>query len=275
MLPSTSGLCQSQSMHEDGRFILWDVDGTLVSAGPVAREAFDLAVRAVLGGLTGRHDVQMSGKTDPQIAREIMAELAVPEAEAERRLPEVLAALEEELERAETLIHRAGKAHPGVPDVLEALASRPGVVQSVVSGNLAANARLKLAAFGLDRWLDLEVGAYGSDHADRNELVPLALRRVERLRRRRFDPSQVWVVGDTPLDLGCAQAAGARCLLVGTGRFGFVELAPLEADAVLPDLGDMDEVLAILTGSTSRRVAEGPPDGVPLLPVSTGPVERG
>jgi phosphoglycolate phosphatase len=262
-------------MDDHGRFILWDVDGTLVSAGPVAREAFDMAVRAVLGGLTGHHEVQMSGKTDPQIAREIMAALAVPDAEAERHLPEVLAALEDELERADALIRQAGKAHPGVPEVLEALASRPGVVQSVVSGNLAANARLKLAAFGLDRWLDLEVGAYGSDHADRNELVPLALRRVEQLHGRRFDPSQVWVVGDTPLDLGCAQAAGARCLLVGTGRFGFAELEPLEADAVLPDLGDVDEVLTILTGSPPRRVAEGPPYGVPFLPVNAGPAERG
>jgi phosphoglycolate phosphatase-like HAD superfamily hydrolase len=125
-----------------------------------------------------------------------------------------------------------------------------------VSGNLKANARVKVAAFGLDRWLDLEVGAYGSDDEDRTRLVPIALDRVDRLRGRRYRPQEAWVVGDTPADLACARAGGARCLLVATGRIPFEELAAAGPDALLPDLSDVDRVVTILLSpepySTSR-----------------------
>jgi phosphoglycolate phosphatase-like HAD superfamily hydrolase len=105
---------------------------------------------------------------------------------------------------------------------------------------------LKLEAFGLEGFLDLEAGAYGSDHHLRNELIPIALRRVEEHHGIRLDPSEVWVVGDTPADLACARAGGARCLLVATGRYGLERLAGLEADALFETLADTDGVASIL-----------------------------
>ncbi|MGI8759540.1 MAG: HAD hydrolase-like protein, partial [Acidimicrobiales bacterium] len=121
-----------------------------------------------------------------------------------------------------------------------------GFRQTLLTGNLMANAALKLAAFDLTKWLDVEVGAYGTDDPDRNALVPVALERVERLRGERYDPSDVWVVGDTANDLACARAGGARCLLVGTGRAGPAAVQHLGADAVLADLGDTEEVVRVL-----------------------------
>jgi phosphoglycolate phosphatase-like HAD superfamily hydrolase len=148
------------------------------------------------------------------------------------------------------VIRRDGYVHPGVDELLPRLHRTPGVVQSVLTGNLAANARLKLGAFGLDRWVELDIAATGSDHHDRAELVPQAVRKAEARFGHRFAPSdQVWVVGDTPRDLQCARAGGARCLLVATGRFPFDALRPLEADAVLLDLSDVDRVVEILTES--------------------------
>jgi phosphoglycolate phosphatase-like HAD superfamily hydrolase len=235
-------------MEAPHRLILWDVDGTLVMAGPAAQRAFDLAVASVVGRDPEGHGVRMSGKTDPQIAMEIMAALDMAEDEASRFLPSVLEGLIQELEAAEDTIRKHGRVLPGVRELLPKLHRPPQLVQSLLTGNLAPNAALKLRAFELERWVDLEVGAYGSDDRDRTVLVPIAMAKAQERYGDRFEPEEVWVVGDTPRDLECAQAAGTRCLLVGTGRYGFDELAGLGADAVLDDLGDVDAVYALLTG---------------------------
>ena len=120
-----------------------------------------------------------------------------------------------------------------------------------MTGNIRPGAAVKLGAFGLDRWLDLEIGAYGSDHADRNQLVPLAVERAAARHGHGFGPDEVWVVGDTPKDLGCAQAGGVRCLLVATGSHPIEELETLGADLVLPDLSDVDLVVGVLTRTGS------------------------
>lgn len=226
--------------------MLWDVDGTLLRTNGVAQQAFDLAAEQVLGRHPGPHEVRMSGKTDPLIGLEILVFAGMAEADARRRLPELLGRLETELAGAKDLVRTQGRALPGVEAVLAGLHDRPGVVQSLLTGNTRANAVLKVEAFGLDRWLDLAVGAYGSDDHDREALVPVALDRLRDLRGRAVDPSQVWVVGDTPRDLACARAGGARCLLVATGGFGFGELAALGPDAALPDLADTAAVTALL-----------------------------
>jgi phosphoglycolate phosphatase-like HAD superfamily hydrolase len=137
---------------------------------------------------------------------------------------------------------------PGVAELLTRLHDTPDVVSSVLTGNIEPNGRLKVAAFGLDRWLDLDVGAYGSDDHDRNNLVPIAL---AKLSRRGVDvpAADTWVVGDTPRDLECARAGGARCLLVGTGRFPTGELLALGPDAAVDDLRDVDATYGWLTGA--------------------------
>lgn len=235
-------------VSEPHRLILWDVDGTLMSAGPVGRTVFDAAVAHVLGRAADGHDVQMSGKTDPQIALEILATMAVIGDDAADHLPAVLRALERELEAAVDLVREQGRVHPGVVEVLTSLDAEPGVRQSVLTGNLRPTARLKVGAFGLDRWLDLEAGAYGSDDADRTRLVPVALARQAELHGVTVPTDRVWVVGDTPADLACARVGGVRCLLVGTGRIAVDELAAAGPDAVLGDLSDLDRVRSILLG---------------------------
>lgn len=230
------------------RLVLWDVDGTLVDTAGVTARSFDRAVEAALGRHPGKHDVPMSGRTDPSIALEILAFAGVDEEEAGRHLAHVVDRLEAELAASAVRFRQKGRVLPGVEEVLDRLHAHPSVSQSVLTGNTAANASLKLETFGLDRWLDLEIGAFGSDRHDRDELVPVALERARRLRRRSFSPAEVWVVGDTRRDLACARAARARCLLVGTGRVSMSELRPAGADHVLHDLSDVDEVCALLLG---------------------------
>jgi phosphoglycolate phosphatase-like HAD superfamily hydrolase len=238
------------------RLVLWDVDGTLVSAGPAAREAFYRAVSSVLGRAASDTGlVQMSGKTDPQIALEILAAIAVEEPEARRHLPAVLRGLEENLAEAMETIRRTGRVMPGSERILRRLHETPGVLQTVLSGNLRANARIKLAAFGLDRWVDLDVGAYGSDAEDRAALVPMVLENVAARYGVRIRRGDVWVVGDTRRDLEAARAGGVRCLLVATGRPTYDELRDANSDALLPDLTHTDAVLGILLGRTHTASA--------------------
>ena len=230
--------------------VLWDVDGTLIRAGGLGREPFQRAVASVVSGRDLdpmlHEQVRMSGKTDPQIARELLLLASVSEADVEDHLPDVLRLLESNLGEVEADIAARGHVLPGVPELLEHCAGAEGVVSSVLTGNLAGNALVKLRAFGLDRWLDLRVGAYGSDHHDREELVPIALAKASAHHGGSFAAASTWVIGDTPRDLACAAAGGARCLLVATGTYGRDELEGLGADAVLDDLADTEAVRSLL-----------------------------
>jgi phosphoglycolate phosphatase len=229
------------------RLVLWDVDGTLLRAGDIGAAVFDDAVEAVLG-VRPPERVRMSGKTDPLIVREYLVMMGV--AESDHVMEAVLEALEAGLVRAAKagVLEAEGAACPGATEVLSALATMEGVAQSLLTGNLYANALVKVSAFGLDKRLDLAVGAYGSDSMDRNQLVPVALERFERVRGERLSPPQVWIVGDTPRDLACARAAGAHCLLVATGRYTLDELSGLGADAARADLTDTAAVLELIAG---------------------------
>ena len=187
----------------------------------------------------------MSGKTDPQIVREYLSLL---ETEDPGHLPAILGHLERELAAAADQLARDGRTYPGAIELLEALSKDHRLHLSVLTGNISPNAVVKLAAFGLQEWLDLETGAYGSDSEDRRDLVPIALQRLASLRDIQLGPAQTWVIGDTPRDFECAAAGGAHSLLVATGRFGIGELAGLGADAVVADLSNTDEVVDLLTG---------------------------
>lgn len=225
------------------RAILFDVDGTLVSAGQLGADVFDRAIEAVVGALPSGK-VLMSGKTDPLIVREYLQQMEI---DGDHHLPLVLEQLEHEVAAVATELASSGRVLPGVRELLEELSGDPRLHLSVLTGNIAPNAAVKLGAFGLDKWLDMETGAYGSDSEERADLVPIALGRLDALRGVELAPQETWVVGDTPRDYLAASAAGAHCLLVATGRFGLDDLRGLGADAVLPDLSDTEEVVTMLT----------------------------
>lgn len=228
------------------KLLLWDIDGTVMRTGSVTREAFSTAVERVVGFSPGEHGVATSGKTDPQILREILETVTAGPVAAGDGLGDALRYLEEEMAADPGRLRERGRLLPGVEALLARLDAEPEVVQTVLTGNIAANAALKLAVFGLDRWLDVRAGAFGSDHHDRCALVPIARARAERLHGG--VPDEVWVLGDTPNDLACAQAGGARCLLVATGRVPYEELVELPADAVVRDLRDLDAITTLLLG---------------------------
>ena len=227
------------------RLLLWDIDGTLLRAGPVGMGAFELAVADVVGRVPDERPAT-GGRTDPQIVRDYLRRLGVT-TDVDGIVVAVLRRLEVRLAAMADQMAVEGSVCAGAAEALTRLGADRRILCGVLTGNIAPNAVVKLAAFGLDRLLDLDVGAFGSDDDDRNALVPVAMVRAAEAREVRLEPEDVWVIGDTPLDLACARAAGARCLLVASGHTPFSELGALGADAVLEDLRDTEAVVKLLT----------------------------
>ncbi len=228
------------------RLLLWDVDGTLVRGGGVGSDAITRAAETVAGRPVDGSSVMMHGKTDPQILAEMFRAAEIADDIIVELMPRAMAEAESVLAAAESDLRRKGAVIEGVREVLDRMTRVPGVRQSLLTGNLVGNAAVKLAAFDLTHYFDVEIGAYGTDHADRTALVPIALERAARLRGEHYERDDVWVIGDTPGDFACARASGVRCLLVATGQIPVAELQGLGADAVFDDLSDTERVVELL-----------------------------
>jgi phosphoglycolate phosphatase-like HAD superfamily hydrolase len=221
------------------RLVLWDIDGTLVDSAKLGRDAFFEAFERVTGRAPG-DTVPFAGRTDLEIAHDLLetAGVDVDDELLERFEEELVAAMAARYDE----MRSRGRALPGADAALARLHDEPGVVQSLLTGNVERNALVKLSAFGLARYVDFGAGAYGSDHRVRGELVAIARRRAEERHDLRLAPDDVVLVGDTPLDIAAGRAGGARAVGVATGPYGVEELADAGADAVLSDLADTDAV---------------------------------
>jgi len=226
------------------KLILWDIDGTLLSIGYLGREVFERALYQSCG-LTPSGRVQMSGKTDPQIIKEYFDMLQIPQEDYIKMTDTVIAHLEIELAKAEDEIRKAGSPKENAANLLQYLSGYEDIIQTVLTGNVSKNAKLKLEIFSLLQYIDFDCGAFGSDNIDRTKLVGVALERVYKKHGISPKPKDTWIIGDSPNDLACAQASGIGCILVATGRFEFEELSGIGADLVCKNLEDK-EILNLL-----------------------------
>lgn len=213
--------------------VLLDIDGTLLSGGAEARVAIDAAFHAHLGIESATRGIPFAGKTDPLIVRETYARHGLPEPTA-ATIEAVLATYLGELTRELSRGSLEGAVLPGVHALLDTLDAMPGVDVGLLTGNIEAAARLKLATHGIDRFA---FGGYGSDHEVRAAMIPVALSRLYRLRGRAVAPGpSVIVVGDTPNDVAAARAHGAVGVAVATGSYDAASLAACDPDLLLSDL---------------------------------------
>ncbi len=219
--------------------LLWDIDGTLIANGGVGRRARLAAVSAHLGRDVVDDGEQRDGWTDPELMREILIGADVPEAELDYAVKHSLRRYGSEFAGRREELRELAHLHPGVSELLTRLDDE-AVLSTIVSGNIAVNAVLKLTMFGLDTLIDLEVGGFGSDSATRSDLVAVARKRIVQKYGYDSPDEDVWVIGDTPYDLKAARVNEVRCLLVATGPYDYDSLVKLGPDAVLKDLSDVD-----------------------------------
>lgn len=220
------------------RLVLWDIDHTLVDTRGVGRELWAQAFEEITGRPM-REQAKIDGSTEPVILRET---LQLHGLQDDRRQFERFAqALGTAHMRRAAELRERGHALPGATSLLAALTARDGIAQTVVTGNIRAAAEVKLAAFGLDRHLDLTIGAFGEDADGRPELVRMAFKRAQAL------PTQAVLLGDTPADVQGALDAGVRVIGVATGRASADELRTAGAATVVDDLSDTTQMLDILT----------------------------
>jgi phosphoglycolate phosphatase-like HAD superfamily hydrolase len=227
------------------RLVLWDIDGTLVDSAGLGGEAFLEAFERVTGAPVTKL-VPFAGRTDLEIALDLLETAGIEH--SERLLDEFEQKLAASMAERAELVRERGRPLPGVRNALERLGAEPHVTQSLLTGNIAPNAHVKLAAFNLHELIDMEIGAYGSDHQRRGQLVAVARRKALDLRGVAFDPHQIVLVGDTPLDVAAAIEGGARAVGVATGPYDTGQLKHSGADAVLEDLSDLDLVLEAVLG---------------------------
>jgi phosphoglycolate phosphatase-like HAD superfamily hydrolase len=223
--------------------LLFDIDGTLVSAGGAGRKAIERAFAEHLGTSDVFGDVVFAGMTDRLIVR---TGLGIVGREVEPALVDAILTsyvpyLAEELERA-TLY----KLYPGVPELLDALRGRPRVAVGLGTGNLEAGARLKLSRGGIDH--HFAFGGYGSDHEERSEIIRIGAERGAASLGEERDACRVVVIGDSLRDVDAALAIGAECIAVATSTTSPDELRRAGATRVVPDLSAPEVLPALIVG---------------------------
>ncbi|WP_143219802.1 HAD hydrolase-like protein [Actinomadura sp. CNU-125] len=227
--------------------VLWDIDHTLLSIGPLSGELYrDTFMKVTtrpferLADMTGRTDLAITSET-------LRLHDIIP---TEPLLASFAAALAAAFDTSRDRLATEGHALLGARDALQALAGRDDVIQSVLTGNAEPIARCKLTAFDLDRFVDLDIGAYGMDGAERPPLVALARRRAQRKHGLTFDATTTVLIGDTPKDVEAGHQGGARVVAVATGSSSIEDLKAAGAELVLPDLSDTKAVVTAVLDVT-------------------------
>ena len=221
--------------------ILFDIDGTLTRGGP-AKVAFHTAMLETFGtaGAIESHD--FSGKTDPQIVRELLRDAGLEDAAVDAGLAGLWDRYIGELEAR--IRDNPMRLLPGVADLIEALDAEPDVALGLVTGNIIRGARVKLGSVGLAGFF--AIGGYGSDHEIREHLPAIALERAFETWGVRFPAASTVIVGDTPRDVECGKHEGTRTVAVATGRIPRERLETTGADAIFDDFSDVASVIQAL-----------------------------
>ncbi len=222
--------------------ILFDIDGTLLTARGAGSQALEKTIRQCYRIATLSVQLPLDGKTDLMIIREALS-LAGAEGAFEQGLSEEFLAvydhhLTEELHRCDHF-----RVLPGVTRLLNRLDRSEDFLSGLATGNVAAGARRKLSKGNLLPFF--QFGGFGCDNESRTEIVRAAVLRGQRILGSRFSGKSV-VVGDTPRDILHAREAGVKTVGVATGSFELEQLKACSPDAVFPSLESTEEVLQTL-----------------------------
>lgn len=216
--------------------LLFDIDGTLLSSGGAGQAAMEAAFRREFGKDGPVSGISTAGRTDQAISRDLFRFYDLPwdETSWQTFQSAYLELLPEQLSCREGLVL------PGVLHLLDLLNQRDDVAVGLLTGNFERGAMVKLRHFAIEH--HFAFGGYGDLHADRDDVARLALEQARELHPN-TDVERVWVIGDTPADVQCARAIGARVLAVATGMYSYDELAACQPDLLLATLAEPQDWL--------------------------------
>ncbi len=217
---------------------LFDIDGTLLSSGGAGKAALEAALHEEFGVKVHKH-VAYSGRTDRAIIRDILNEHEIDPSTInwERLRKAYLQRLPDSLERS------TGRVLPGIAEFVAALNERQ-IHLGLLTGNIREGAHLKLSHYGL--FDHFRFGGFGDLHFERDDVAREALASVRSHVGDHVALDQIWVIGDTPLDVRCARAIGVRVAAVATGWHPVEELEQSKPDLLFTDLSDHSPLLAFL-----------------------------
>lgn len=227
----------------DRRLLLFDIDGTLITSGGAGEWALRDAMRSRFGVDEDLGGILLAGATDKKIA------VAMLEKNGLEPSPEnITALLDEYLSHLESRMPKhQGRILPGMIELLKVLSTREEAVLALLTGNVVRGAEIKLAHYGV--WHHFEFGAFADDHHDRNELGKFARARAFERHGIDFPPDRIYVIGDTPRDIECGRAIGAKTVAIATGHYMLQELATHAPDFLFQDFSATDRVIECLLGS--------------------------
>jgi phosphoglycolate phosphatase-like HAD superfamily hydrolase len=229
------------------KIVLFDIDGTLISTRGGGKRAMQAALIKHFG-TRGADSYRYDGKTDRQIARELMRGEGFTDEVIDERLTAViddyLAGLRHELAMGPDAI----RVHRGIHELIDALEERTDVTIGLLTGNVEPGAQVKLEAakLGPHRF---RVGAFGSDHEQRDELPAIAQARASTLLDREIRGEALVIIGDTPNDIHCGRGVCARAIAVATGGYSVDMLAEHSPAAVFADLSETARVVEAIIGA--------------------------
>jgi phosphoglycolate phosphatase-like HAD superfamily hydrolase len=210
------------------RILLFDIDGTLVSTGGAGAVAWRRAFEELHGIPADIGEFTDAGMTDPDVgAKTFEAVIGRPPSAHELAL-----LLQRRLEYLPDAVAESSgyRVLPGVPERLRQL-SRDGHLLGLITGNGDGAAHIKLARGDLNRWFTF--GAYASAGIDRPGIVRHAVERGEAMLGRDVPNTEIYVIGDTPLDVSAAHAVGCTAIAVATGHYDAAALREAGADRVV------------------------------------------
>ena len=213
--------------------LLFDIDGTLVDTGGKGMAALRKTAVEVFGG--DGPPLDLAGSTDLGILENLYVHFKMDATEEQTH--RFFDAYHRHLEASLEANPADGKVLDGVFELLERLVSVKNAQLGLLTGNTSLGAEIKLRHYGLGHHFTF--GAYGSDRADRNLLGAIALERAFAMTGHAFQADRTLIIGDTPKDIACAHAIGAKCLAVATGQFTAAQLEAAGADWVLGSLRDL------------------------------------
>jgi phosphoglycolate phosphatase-like HAD superfamily hydrolase len=235
---------KKQNLKRKPRLLLFDIDGTLLSARGIPKTVMHKVLSERYDGLRYDNNYNFSGRTDPEIIEHLLefSDIKFRSEDIDNILLRFAYLLEEEFKN-----NHQPYLLSGVKELIINLAEIEWVYLGLVTGNTHEGARIKLENVGMLKYFP--IGGFGDDSKHRSDLPPLAQMRAEKYYDKKFSKEQVWIIGDSIFDIKCAEMNDLRCLAVSSGVTPTEDLAAANPEYLEDDLSDTKSILKILLES--------------------------